>query len=811
MTRTVTTTFSDNSQHIYENVPDDVTPDMIEARASGQFPTKKITGIEGVKSQPDTFAETPGGAATGIQLQPRLLSEAGDRLSTIGGATGIGAVMGAVAPEILTGVAGALRQIPAGARVAPLVESAAIAARTAGRKVTALSGGVSGLASETGGQVAEAMGAPQWGAEVTRFVAGGITPEALPLAKRAIEFGASIYKKRLPTTLEESAARQLAFKIAAMMEGRPQDIGEAEAVLLNKLVAEMRSGPATDKPMRDVYGLFQTGAKTRLALGEQEAITLMRDANFSIKNELDAAIKIGDYTTVAGQRISSRGQGVLATAQLQRLNIGDDLPPSDIGNNLRSVIVKRNKIAVDARRSQDDLLRGQRDTLVAAQESAGNYVDLMPEYKVLVESLNAETKPGKHSPEVAGNFAHILRQITTKAKEADIPFGGMGQDVDAIEKPPVSFQQLDDVRRQLGEVFRGKPPEGYAAIDAATARRYYGQIATLQQKYAGGDGGAHDLLQRSYADATDGLHMFGSKGGKRVTAIDRYDDTKFQTDAAALPRQFFSTKQGVTDLIQLTGNRAEVMNAAKNFATSELSGMNERQVREWMTKRREMLSTLPEVRDAVLKYANHLQYGEQTALRAERGVGKLTAYREGQEKLAGQRGSAIEREATTKAGQITSQRRQEAMSLLGQKGEMFPVQNVKSLIESGNSKQWDIAAPAIMAYPGGAGMLEDSIRQVMANRAMTSTKGLAAFFDDNVRPALSATRLMRPYRMDIISAQLKAIEQMKLTEPEKIGLARRLVLQSFTGYTASGAARGGSSLANLIPDQASPASAPPTQ
>ena len=120
------------------------------------------------------------------------------------------------------------------------------------------------------------------------------------------------------------------------------------------------------------------------------------------------------------------------------------------------------------------------------------------------------------------------------------------------------------------------------------------------------------------------MEAFGSKSGKRVTALDRYDDTKFQTDASLLPRQSFNSKQGITDLLELTGSRAPVVQAGRDFATNELGGMTtSEQVRNWMTKRREMLGMLPEVRDSVLKYANALQHGETISRSADLAVTKL--------------------------------------------------------------------------------------------------------------------------------------------------------------------------------------------
>jgi hypothetical protein len=45
MTREVNITFDDGSSHLYQNVPDDVTPDQVEARASKDFKGKKVKNI----------------------------------------------------------------------------------------------------------------------------------------------------------------------------------------------------------------------------------------------------------------------------------------------------------------------------------------------------------------------------------------------------------------------------------------------------------------------------------------------------------------------------------------------------------------------------------------------------------------------------------------------------------------------------------------------------------------------------------------------------------------------------------------------
>lgn len=56
MPRTVTITFGDNSSHVYNNVPDDVTPEQITSRAGTDFAGKQVTNIDGGRKPEPTSA-----------------------------------------------------------------------------------------------------------------------------------------------------------------------------------------------------------------------------------------------------------------------------------------------------------------------------------------------------------------------------------------------------------------------------------------------------------------------------------------------------------------------------------------------------------------------------------------------------------------------------------------------------------------------------------------------------------------------------------------------------------------------------------
>jgi len=67
MPRNITVTFSDGTSHVYQNAPDDVTPDQVEARAAKEF-GKRVSALDGGR-EPQAAAETPGmlmSAAAGI-------------------------------------------------------------------------------------------------------------------------------------------------------------------------------------------------------------------------------------------------------------------------------------------------------------------------------------------------------------------------------------------------------------------------------------------------------------------------------------------------------------------------------------------------------------------------------------------------------------------------------------------------------------------------------------------------------------------------------------------------------------------------
>lgn len=777
---------------------------------------------------------TPGGATVGNpnQARPQLRSfregsGLGEATGEILGAGAIGTVGGYFAPELLQGAAMVAPMLPYGSLVAPWLNATGVALK-AHRLGSAGTGLIGGLIGETGGQAMEAAGANQFLAEGTRFVGSAIGPDAA-------RFGIFLTKKALQApamSIENKMWKETAKAMVAKLEGRPQDLGEQERQMLDDLVADFRRGAKSPNELNKVFGGLEAGSAEALLASQNEANRILATSQRSAHEEISAAMK-GDIfrRREALPRLQEIGDKAIAAARGQRSTLGADRTVSEQGDELRGLIVPRHKAAIDARKVEDTVLRQKRDDLVKQQEAAGKYLEDVPEYKELVRSLEnkllaaPEARMGTElrqvsDPSTEKAYSTLLEAMSKKriAVSAEEAAQAQGQGLTVIfdGKNPLtkepqayrvfknSFDALDDVRRKLGTVFSRQPAEGYEAIGADIAHKYYAQIGDIQKKYAGGKGGIQDVLQTKYADATEGLQRYGTPGGKRLTAVERYDDTKFVADASSIPGYFFRSKQGVQDLIELTGDKAYVVKAGKEFASDQLRDLNESQVRSWMTKNRDWLTTTPEGQQvwlSVSKYADVLQRGEGVARSIAAGKGKVEAQIVSMTDAANKASGSILAAGEKDAGKAIKYGEDLAAALVGDKFQSGNVklgaERVRQLIESGNARQWDITSAAIHKSPEAKAAFPGAVRQVIADRAETSVKGLSEFFERKVRLAAESTGLLSKQEAAEMSRKILAIENMKIPEQDKYWEAKRMLLQAIGGYSATGVARG---MSAMVPD-----------
>lgn len=681
------------------------------------------------------FNSTPGGAATG---NPSITNKSRPSLGNgrdltpfadIGAATAVGGGLGAASKEILTGAGNVIGSFPypAARTVGGFLKGAGQIIGAGGRAAPAATGALSGAIGETAGQAAD-VAFPDSVAipEATRFIAGGIGPETgkiVPWALKKIGSPAA--------TVSEIV------DFLRRVTGKEANLSAEQKAYLEQQIGEIRGGAKTNDPLEKVGSLMGERGRNLMDLGDQQLIAAQQ-----------------------------RAAGVQAPGQGREL--------ADIGGDLRTQITKRNQAAIDARAAQYANTEKARDALVAGREGAGSYVNSLPEYQGIIDSLKSQldnSEAMKRSPDVQRSIQKVLSELQsgeTIPGDKKLVQNGLNLDLQetAGTPKPTTFQAIDDVRRKLGELFKGKPAEGYEALNDARGRELYAQLTDLQKKFTGGDTGPHAKLLEDYHAQSEALAPFRSKMGKKATALDQYQEGQFASDASTLPASYFKTRVSVQALNELTGDKNKVNAAALDFANKELAGKDAAGVRQWLGKNSEWLAETGPTRTIIDRYATKLEGVERSLKNAQDFA-----------EQAAKDNTMLTRNA-------------------------LPAQRAVDLIKSGDTELWSKAIPAITQSTQAKVQMVNAVRQVVADQA--SAKATGDLFSRNIRPFLEQSGIASVAEMEHITQRLANIQAMNVPEAERLGIAKRVILQAAGAWASSAAARAGEksyqwSKENMVP------------
>jgi hypothetical protein len=792
----------DGAVHVIEG-PDDATPAQIETFAA------------------QTFATTPEGAVVGQAKPKAKLPTTSTWLQDVGGASVLGGAMGLAAPQILKSTGGAISSLPfAQARAIGLpLMYAGEAAKNAPPVARMVSGFISGGTSETAGKAAEGMGATPFEAEAARLAGGAISPEIVRLSASIVTnlyshftIPGNVTDKMLINTAREAKS--------ALGKVTGESLTEQENKYIDSLVANLHGTSAPGKPLETVGTELQKGAQdirsTAAQRGaaivggaEQQSAQLYDQAHRVINNaetaaraEIDAANQSGIPLGKRIEYVQNLKTQVLDKAKQTRAAVGQDRSLADIGADLRNAADKRETDFRTAASDAYTATKAEVDNTVKNLESKGVTVDTTPEYKRTVAYLKSQLLPGKRSPEVAAAYKKILDQITVKTAEGE-PY------------VPPSFQAVDDARRMLGEAFRGQPAEGYAAIGQTAQKELYARLAKIQRSFAG-DKQAE--LLANYADSRPGLEIFGSKAGQKLLAVDPKAKTQFITDASNIPNYYFKSPTSFNNLIDLVGSKDLALKAANDYTANQLAGKEtSKQVNSWITTNREFLRAVPEVNNSVLAYRNTLESAERVAANLDVGVNKLASQQKALVSQGKAKAGQIRQGGELQAGALTTEAEAgvtgatKAAAAINQKAAQAAdtifansgfAKNVRGLIEGGDYKAWELAAPIIERSPEAKRAIYDATRQVTAE--MSTTANATLKFKETIRPAMEKFGMLGKTQADDIERQIAEIEAQRLPGKTALGAIRRVILQGIAGYSSTLGSRGagaGFSLVSDIPTQ----------
>jgi len=690
---------------------------MAEADRRGILPPEKKALFDEAKARGlvKGFESTAGGAATGnpniqrggekaIRTGPTPIGEVA---ADIGGAAVIGGVLGSVAGEISEGAGNVLQSLPypAARTVGGALKAAAPVLKSA-RGAAAASGASVGAGAESAGQVVDMTTLGQENpvvGEVTRIVAGGLTGETVNAAKEVLKKYAVSPALGFVSKFKHEAAKTILEKL----EKAPATLTVRERKFIDDEINAIRGGPQNDKPLEVVGSIMGDTGQQLLADADRKVISATRD--------------------LAGAQIPRPGQEL-----------------ADIGVGLRDTINKRNEALLSARKKQYKATEESRDKLVAELEGNNVWISNRPEYQEMINYLKSQLDNSiamNHSQGVQAGYKHMIAELTNPDKDSI----GLAK--------PVSFQAVDEVRRKLGDVFRGKPSVGYETIDSRLAEGVYAKLSDIQRKYAGGPNGPHAKLLDDYSSATPELASFSSRLGKKATALDQYREGTFATDPSSLPSTYFKTRESINALKELTGNPAQVKHAAMVYADKELAGMNAEQARKWMGANSEWLAEVPSVQSVVNNYATRLEAAERSFRNAQ--------------------------DFAVKAAK-------DANLLVG---KSMPAQRAVDLIKSGNTELWEKVIPAINNSPQSRWQMVSAVKQVVAEQA--TAKGTLNLFNRNIRPFLEQAKIAPKSELDYIAKRLENLQAMNVPEEAKLGMGKRILLNAAGGWASTAGARVG--------------------
>ena len=701
-------------------------------------------------------------------------------------AGGYGAVLGAISPELTMGAGGLMMGFPMTAPFGPAVISTGEAMRNARLLETGM-GAFGGALTEATEDVSKAAGASPAVSKGLGFTASLST--ALPsvmgtIANKLTGVGKGTIKKimdELPKTLESIEA------------GTATQREKAKEVAIDLL----KKAGATEKDLQPLYDIFYGAAKDIEGKG-QIALSQAERQSSNLAKLAEQSGRAEDWQKAVPQLKSA---------------VGQPRELSEIGTSLREPIVKNNQSALAKRATDYQTLETTRNQTVANKEAAGEFLENSADYKQSISELEkilrlspegkAERAAQETDPGVLKAFQDLYNamkpqqeQLTSaqakdlinkgfkdvKTKKIRVLDEATGMAVDKeiyYRDVHPSFNAIDTVRRRVGEAAFGKELEGYPALKGNLAKDWYFKISKMQENFVGEP---QKALQNSYREHSGWLDKYKSQLGKKVSALDRFDETKFAADAKTLPDQFFKSQQSVRDLLQLTGDKNLVNKEASDYTARKI-GNTVAEAQKFKSENSEMFKELPEVGRKVDNYIAQLQRGE---LAVAKGETRTAAFK--------QKGEDVLKQGKESAASA----KKLADELLGDK--TAPTR-IKDFLVSGKPSEWQQIAPYIASTPQGKDILAKgfaaALGEEMSGLVITKAGSIGAIFKDKIAPNLRATNLMDEKKIGLIESQLKKIYESNQTPAAKQSLATKLITNAIRGEAATGLTAGTDYLFNL--------------
>lgn len=731
------------------------------------------------RSQGPTQAEVPSFTSEGVTTPSQTKSDSFD-VGQIPESSAYGAGAGFFAPEILKGTGRMMQYSPIAPQVTrPLGVGMEVAgeALRGRRGASAVSGAVAGGAEESAIQLGKALGLPEPLQYGLGFVAGAGTPTV---------GGALLRNNPITSQFLRDAERggfvEAGQRFAERIRGNlPGDLREPLERVVTRLSQEADAIRAGGQEQANRIMAEAQARAAQLAPGsESQAQSILDDARNRAGAALFAAKQRAESRALEIRQIENRArqatQRVEARVPEARQAIGQPTEMTDIGNTLRQKILSVQGDAIAKRKKDYDdgkILVAQE---VAEKESRGDFVRDRPDFKAILEEAKQRGGIGAAvtetpemvaaTPQLRSFYRQLYGMLSGQGAQQEIA----GQ---ATGKLKLDFDQIDEIRRLLGDSFTKPVAEGYPSIQQTAERDLYMRLSKILGEYSPKK---KDLIS-TYRDESQGLDIFKTARGKKATATDAYNDSTFVTDPSQLPKTYFTTRTGVEDLIELTGgDRNLVEQQARAFVARQLQqARTADQVRGFQDNYSELLGVFPNLGRAVNQFADQLgqttrvtgRIGELqkslgTELKAlpktiiqpaQKEAADIVKQAEAEAKKLRGPSATLDQEARAQAAQAQAQARREAAMLTPGMRE-DPVVFFDKLVEGGFTPQFEAAARVIKTDPK---LVNDFVEGVKVSLSRVDPALLPDKYTRLIQPALLKSGLISEQQARQIANQVRLV------------------------------------------------------
>ena len=418
------------------------------------------------------------------------------------------------------------------------------------------------------------------------------------------------------------------------------------------------------------------------------------------------------------------GERLAQTSEQRLANISTPRSETEIGEEARQLINSRLDELKAARQAAVKTNKDAAFNMAREAEVAGSRISNTESFKDAETALKAMKVDPKINLQIAtsdlsGAIDKVRRELT------GITFDPMTGNT---KKVGVSFQKLENLRRELGNAANGVPAEGYAALGQQQAGRLKALVENVMKEFTGGTfdpktrmvtGGAFEKYLRDYQKASEPINRFSTDFGNKILGRQRIERGEFKTDPMNVPKAIFSSPKTVKDFIELTGgNAVNVEGFARNYVSQRLLGKNSKQIETFIKENQGWLSEFPQIKSDFSQYAKKLAQ--------EQGV---------QQKVAAR--------TEERAGRFE----------LG-RGQQEQADAFKSLVKTGGSQAMEAAGRTLGKTPEGKQVLQQGIRDIIGTEPVG---GLERTYRDKIQPAMRASGLYTPDEQKFIDDAVKQI------------------------------------------------------